>query len=861
MEALQYIYTSWKNGDSTEKGYMIYSHSEGITESECCAIKDAMQYLAPKELTLTPTPQEIADIFPYAFSYFVLPTGRGCVAQSTYLGKDYSGRYGNYIIYALVFDISDLPCRPAELFAEPYIKTAMTQEELDAPSPVPPLPPVHISQYASVINDDQLNEFLFDREDEFAQLISMILASRDAGIPFYLNDSRENLVLWAAAVQRVLPSRLAKKFMFNTYIGDHESMRSQKAREEGLNFHLIGVRPDANFFNYATESRSNRQFVMDFIGGHMTQGVTPNSYAQAMAESFTFDCEEVDSFGEFVDGTSFNEINGHLRDAYIYYNLLRNDEFEFTENNLQAVLSFGSIYCSEADNSDIGSKLLIKNQEGGWLLKPELLALFWKFVCRYSNFMIFTLYELFTETLYRYADEASGPCTKLDALIQTIKDKTPQQYNEYLDYLNSANCVEQLLVHLSGHDNPFTNNFYITWLLNSYTFVGGISNGQPVSQLLQVLLKNITCINGCEKLMIEILLATSYNQVLFKDILSIFEDALKEPRRLELLCDKYVEVTASLTERQLNHFEQLLLEIPRAAPIATRLCARKIALSKNPEDEFWRIYDNQRSRIVANSGFAIEQMILACLDNVDTKKRADVVIEILQKIDASLINDRKTIKVLTDAVNDYSIKELSKMDRAFLQRVCQLRAKVDKTSLDKIKAVSVGELLASRNAERKRPVNLSSEIAQAEISLQSFNKSDYEAYIKHYFNEYFVLVKTEEDIAALMQIFYHGRYFLNFADDYISALKKLEKKENDRWKLILSCTCVYLLTSDRSTHSAEELYKPIVRYLRTMDSEKLMNIRHILEKSVSLTLCDSLFEEVQRKEGIAEIIGGFFHKK
>lgn len=139
------------------------------------------------------------------------------------------------------------------------------------------------------------------KEDEFAQLISMILVSQDAGIPFYLNDSRENLVLWAAAVQRILPSRLAKKFMFNTYIGDHESMRSPRAREEGLNFHLIGVRPDANYFNYATECESNRQIVMDFIGGHMTQGVPPNSYAHAMAASIAFDCEEVDSFGDFVD--------------------------------------------------------------------------------------------------------------------------------------------------------------------------------------------------------------------------------------------------------------------------------------------------------------------------------------------------------------------------------------------------------------------------------------------------------------------------------------------------------------------------------------------------------------------------------
>ena len=116
MEALQYIYTSWKNGDSPEKGYMIYSRSEGISDSECNAIKLAMQYLAPKELTPAPTQEEITNVFPYAFAYFVLPTGRGCVAQSTYLGKDYSGRFGNYIIYALVFDIQDLPCRPAEFF-------------------------------------------------------------------------------------------------------------------------------------------------------------------------------------------------------------------------------------------------------------------------------------------------------------------------------------------------------------------------------------------------------------------------------------------------------------------------------------------------------------------------------------------------------------------------------------------------------------------------------------------------------------------------------------------------------------------------------------------------------------------------
>ena len=88
MEALQYIYTSWKNGDSLDKGYMIYSKSEGITDRECAAIKSAMQYLVPKELPFNPSPQEIEEIFPYSFAYFLLPGGRCCVARTTYLGKD-----------------------------------------------------------------------------------------------------------------------------------------------------------------------------------------------------------------------------------------------------------------------------------------------------------------------------------------------------------------------------------------------------------------------------------------------------------------------------------------------------------------------------------------------------------------------------------------------------------------------------------------------------------------------------------------------------------------------------------------------------------------------------------------------------
>ena len=861
MDALQYIYTSWKNGNSTEKGYMIYSHSEGISNAECNAIKDAMQYLTPKELPFTPTPQEIAEVFPFAFSYFILPTGRGCVAQSTYLGKDYSGRYGNYIIYALVFNINDLPCRPAELFAEPYIKTAMTDEELNAPSPVPPLPPLNISDYAAVINDEQLSEFLFDKEDKFAKVISMILASQDSGIPFYLNDSRENLVLWSAAVQRMLPPKIAKKFTFNTYVGDHEFMRSSRAKEEGLNFHLIGVRPDANYFNYATECRSNRQNVIDFINGYITEGIATNSYSQAMASSMAFDYDEVDCFGSFIESTSFNDINSHLQDAYLYYNLLQNDEIDFTEEALKAILSFGDKYCSESDNSSIGSKLLIKYQEEGWTVQPDSLVLFWIFICKYSSFMIFTLYDIFTETIYQHAGESSEPCVKLVSVLNKIKIEYPHQYKDYLNYLNSPSCVDHLVLYLCGQSNPYTNNFYITWLLESYTFAGGLSSNQPITKLLVTILKNITHTPKSERQMIELLLLTADNQALFEDILHIFISALNAPDKLDQFCFSFAEISKSLPQSQLNQFEHLLLENPENAPIATRLYAKEIALSNNPKDEFWRFYDSQRTRLISNSSFSIAPLILACLQSLDDKAREEFAIDILKKVDNALLNDYEANKALTNVINDCSIKNLAKMDIGFLQRVCQIRNKVDETGLEKIKAVYVGKLLEISVSNRKPNVSLSYDISKAGITLNSFDRTDYDTYIKSYLRDYIIHIQIGDDISTLMKIFYNDRYFASFVDSFTSALKKLQRKDTSKWKSIISWTCVYLVTAESFDQIAQELYKPIIRYLRTLDEGDLLTVRQALIQNIPSTRCDYLFDEVHRKEDLSEKIGRFFHRK
>ena len=53
MEALQYIYTSWKNGDSTEKGYMIpISFSQQVVVVLHNQLTSEKTTLADTEITL-----------------------------------------------------------------------------------------------------------------------------------------------------------------------------------------------------------------------------------------------------------------------------------------------------------------------------------------------------------------------------------------------------------------------------------------------------------------------------------------------------------------------------------------------------------------------------------------------------------------------------------------------------------------------------------------------------------------------------------------------------------------------------------------------------------------------------------------
>lgn len=859
MKALQYIYTSWKNGNSTEKGYMIYSRSLGISDEDCTAIKDAMQYMVPKRMKLmTPTDQEIEKLFPYSFAYFSLPSGRKCIAQSTYLGKDYSGRYGNYIIYAMIFDVLDISFRPFELFGEEYIKTKMTEAELNASSPVPPLPKIDIVSYGTVINDDRLNEFLFERETEFAQLISFVMSAIDNKVPLFLNDTRENMVLWSSALQRILPLKIALKFTFNTYVGNHEFLYSQKAKDEGLNFCLVGVRPDANYFDYASERYNNSYVVLDFVNGFVTEGISIDNYAEAMALSMATDFEEIDLFGCFLNEISFNEFNGQLRIAYDYYKLLRYGEFNYSDKSLQDIIAFGERYCFEQFNSEVGSKLISIGQENNWIIVADTFKLFWRFCCKYSKFMIYTLFELLQNILYNLSLKSDYASEELLKLTNSLKESTPQEYEDFLEYENSPQGVEQLLLYLHGETNISTNIFYVEWLLNNYQFPNGLNNRQPVDKLLGALFNNVSKSNN-DEIIIRILLSLSLEKKIFNDALKIFIKPNNE-RRLDSLCEVYYKFINYVDAQVINRFENLLLENPNSSYFGLKMVVKRIEKSGNPAEEFWSFYHNHNQMLSKIANFSLYPLLKTCVERLSANTKEKTVIRVLHEVNEHFLNNRETTVMLANVLESLNVKSLVSVNENSLVKFYQCYRNHNSASLPKVESVVLGNYFLNLSSIEQVQIEFSDTLGRFEVKLAYFVKNDYTYYLEKYCEAYFRLIKSEQDIDHIWKFFYNAKFLDEFTKVFIKYLKNLKSLNITRWKSVTLWTTVSILKNSQSDMGAA-MKVPFIRYLRGTDEGILLGLKNsLIELGVPKTQINSLFENINRKESIYERLTNIFRR-
>ncbi|MFD6105065.1 hypothetical protein ACFWFQ_20620 [Nocardia salmonicida] len=244
----QLQYSSVEHGLSGHPGLQFVAVSSSVSEEEKRLVLPHMTYRPPPDAGARPTAADIAA-FPVGLGY-ARHGGRSVIAQTRYLGKDYSGRYGNFLAHALIIDGDELEgIRPIELWRSAVWPSSISADEtLSELADIRPNPE---------LNPDMIARYLESRgPDSYLRLGYLLDAVREslaqnAGRIIVTAVDTDDIAMWIAAVFYSLPQDGVDELSFLSYTADPDGAQYRlvgtspavwsSARPRGRVFHLDGT--------------------------------------------------------------------------------------------------------------------------------------------------------------------------------------------------------------------------------------------------------------------------------------------------------------------------------------------------------------------------------------------------------------------------------------------------------------------------------------------------------------------------------------------------------------------------------------------------------------------------------------------
>jgi|GEM_PF-3449862 len=223
-EADQLYYTSCRKGLSGYAGFQGRAVSHGMKPDERREIEGRGGYMPPRDLPREPSEDEIRDIFPRAFRSFGLGSGRQAIMLAAYAGKDYSNRWGNYFLHALVLD--GPPAGRWSIDAcswNGWVTALAPGEDEREPQPLPAIDASGLfdgedysfSELSSFLNESP------DRVEKLARMIQAVFARKDNPRNLVIRVSDDvSAVYWIACILKAFPSSCQSTLNWSTYQSD-----------------------------------------------------------------------------------------------------------------------------------------------------------------------------------------------------------------------------------------------------------------------------------------------------------------------------------------------------------------------------------------------------------------------------------------------------------------------------------------------------------------------------------------------------------------------------------------------------------------------------------------------------------------
>ena len=330
MKLLQFIYTSCRYGQSPGPGFQVHSTSEGLTFEEQKELEHLSIYIPPQDLPPEPTCKEISALFPVAFSFFRLRSGRFGVSRSSYLGRDYSGRFGNYLAHALVMEKGMFPIQPGAFIGSPLFKSNLLEEEIPLDIPPPPLPLINLNLANDCLELATVATAL-DRCSGGVEGLRTLLAEVVRGVPkkrrLIFCDEFKSLSLRIAALHMILPVHLAHGITFTTYSFDPERAP----------FYLCGSTPTGSRFDFERNTKTNLVWSLNFSSAIPSP---PKGLAFLDLVDLNSKSVRLASFNQFVQGYDFPRLDERFEILYDLFTMVHDGFERFEGSTLQAMLSF-----------------------------------------------------------------------------------------------------------------------------------------------------------------------------------------------------------------------------------------------------------------------------------------------------------------------------------------------------------------------------------------------------------------------------------------------------------------------------------------------------------------------------------------
>ncbi|MFD0904271.1 GAP1-N2 domain-containing protein, partial [Actinomadura sediminis] len=229
--AWQLHYTSVRRGPTGRSGFQFVAGTPGLPEGARAGVLPHLSYRPPPEAPAEPGDAEL-DRFPVSLLYDRVD-GRPVLVRCRYLGRDYSGRYGNFFGHAVIAEPEELEgVRPAELWRSPIWAALPSPgdrlDELDELPPGAALAPEDLARWLPASGPADP----FGTLGVLAAAVGERIAAGDGRVVLVADDA-DTIARWIALVSYSLPVAAAERLTFVTYSAD-----PQRAAQ-----HLVGTTP------------------------------------------------------------------------------------------------------------------------------------------------------------------------------------------------------------------------------------------------------------------------------------------------------------------------------------------------------------------------------------------------------------------------------------------------------------------------------------------------------------------------------------------------------------------------------------------------------------------------------------------